>query len=159
YNLSSAPFHLKRGERVATIEFSKLTTKTTIKKLHRAVKGLEEQLPKPVISSLIEISSISKATQANVHWLSGQMIMFAALVVAVLAVPGFFSYSNLISQINAQGEQLKASERLLENYKLELNTYRSSTEQLSNRLAALEPTPPLASQEYSSKLTNETVEK
>jgi deoxycytidine triphosphate deaminase len=154
YNLSSAPFHLKRGERVATIEFTELKEAALPKKVHRPVKGLEEQLPKPVISSLIEISSVSKAAQDKVTWLSGQMLMFAALVVAVLAVPGFFSYSNLLGQLTSQGEQLKASESKMEAYKRDLDTNRVLTEQLQKRLAVLEPVGSVATQESPSQITN-----
>lgn len=137
HNLSSAPFHLKCGERVATIEFVRLEQKPLKSKVHRSVTTLEEQLPKPFVSSLTEIANISMSSHKKVNWLSAQMLTFAALIVAVLAVPSFFSYSSLLDRLGEQKEQLKEMSQTLVSYKLELEQNRKTTAELEKRLSAV----------------------
>lgn len=138
HNLSSAPVHLKSGERVATVEFLRLESPPSNPKAHRSVRTLEEQLDKPLISSLSEIANLSKSAQDKVTWLSGQMLGFAALIVAVLAVPGFFSYSGLLDRLGEQRDQIKEMGNTLEAYKRELQKYNVETEVLKKQLSALE---------------------
>lgn len=138
HNLSSASYHLKRGDRIATIEFTKLLAATTHSRVHRSVTTLEEQLTKPLVSSLSEIANTAKSTQDKVVWLSSQMLIFAALVVAVLAVPGFFSYSNLFDRLSEQREQIKGMDKSLKGYQEKLDSSNAATVELKKQLAALE---------------------
>ncbi|KAB0568430.1 MULTISPECIES: hypothetical protein [Pseudomonas] len=138
HNLSSAPYHLKCGERVATIEFTRLTAASIGNRAHRSVGSLEAQLSKPLVSSLTEIANVSKAVQEKLTWLSGQMLVFAALVVAVLAVPGFFSYSSLLDRIGEQRDQIKDMNKTLADYKLEFEKNNTTTIELKQQLAALQ---------------------
>jgi deoxycytidine triphosphate deaminase len=137
HNLSSEPFHLKCGERLATIEFACLSKECEDAKVHRSVKSLEEQLPKPLVSSLSEIASRSAAAYNKVLWLSGQMLVFVALVVAVLAVPGFFSFNSLLDRLGEQKEQLKEMSQMLANYKLELEQSKLTTQKLEKQLVVI----------------------
>lgn len=137
HNLSSVPFHLKCGERVATIEFVRLEEEPLKSQAHRSVTTLEEQLPKPFVSSLTEIANMSKSSHEKVTWLSAQMLVFAALIVAVLAVPGFFSYSSLLDRMGEQKDQLKEMGQALEGYKREQEQNRRSTAELEKQLAAM----------------------
>ncbi|WP_122745342.1 dCTP deaminase domain-containing protein [Pseudomonas viridiflava] len=137
HNLSSACYHLKCGERVATIEFTKLSKPATLNRTHRSVVGLEAQLSRPLVSSLSEIASASKKVQEKINWLSGQMVVFAALVVAVLAVPGFFSYSGLLDRLNEQREQIKDMSKTLEEYKQQFSKNNAVTDELKRELALL----------------------
>ena len=57
YNLSSQAYPLKAGDRLATIEFSRLGATPSPGTTHRRVNGLEEQLIGPVASSLAWIST------------------------------------------------------------------------------------------------------
>lgn len=134
HNLSSVAFHLKCGERVATIEFMRVEETPHKSKAHRSVTTLEEQLPKPFVSSLTEIASMAKSSNKKVNWLSGQMLIFSALIVAVLAVPGFFSYSSLLDRLGEQKGQLKEMSQTLEGYKREQEQYRRTTSELEKRL-------------------------
>ncbi len=138
HNLSSAPFHLKCGERVATIEFTRIESPPTNIRAHRSVWSLEEQLAKPLVSSLSEIANVSRSAEKKVAWLSGQMLIFAALVVAVLAVPGFFSYNGLLDRISEQRDQIKEMGNTLGGYKLEIEKNKGATDELQKQLAALE---------------------
>lgn len=134
HNLSSVAVHLKCGERVATIEFVRVEETPHKLKAHRSVTTLEEQLPKPFVSSLTEIASMAKSSNTKVNWLSGQMLIFAALIVAVLAIPGFFSFSSLNERLGEQKEQLKEMSQTLESYKREQEQYRRTTSELEKRL-------------------------
>ena len=137
HNLSSAPYHLKCGERVATIEFTKLIAPATGIRAHRSVGSLEAQLSKPLVSSLTEIANVSKSVQDKIAWLSGQMLIFAALVVAVLAVPGFFSYSSLLERMGEQRDQIKDMNETMRGYRIELEKNNITTMELKNQLVAL----------------------
>lgn len=117
HNFSASPVYLKHGERLATIEFTKLATSPKKVKPHRSVTTLKGQLTKPLVSSLSEIASMSKAAQDRVNWLSTQMLIFAALIVAVLAVPGFFSYSGLVDRVNEQREEIRDLKTSIDQYK------------------------------------------
>lgn len=138
HNLSSAPYHLKAGERVATIEFTKLTAPATGIRAHRSVSSLEAQLSKPLVSSLTEIANTSKSVQDKITWLSSQMLVFAALVVAVLAVPGFFSYSNLLDRLSEQSTQIKDMNKTLEDYKQKFADSSAVAIDLKNQLVLLQ---------------------
>lgn len=134
HNLSSAPFHIKAGDRVATIEFMRIHANPEKTKPHRSVKTLEEQLPAPFVSSLTEIATRTTATFDRVTWLSGQMLAFAALIVAVLAVPSFFSYTSLSERLNEQKEKLKEANSALDDYKREHEKSRRALEELERRM-------------------------
>jgi ABC-type siderophore export system fused ATPase/permease subunit len=137
HNLSSVPFHMKCGERVATIEFVRLEAVPLKSKAHRSVTTLEEQMPKPFVSSLIEIAHMAKCAHKAVAWLSAQMLVFAAFIVAVLAVPGFFSYNSLQDRLSEQKDQLKEMSQTLEGYKREQELNRRSTEEMKKLLATM----------------------
>lgn len=134
HNLSSADFHLKCGERVATIEFMRVEEKPQKSNAHRSVTTLEEQLSKPFVSSLTEIASMAESSNRKVNWLFGQMLLFAALIVAVLAVPGFFSVNSLRDRLGEQKDQLKEMNQKLEGYKREQEQYRRTISELEKRL-------------------------
>lgn len=139
HNLSSVAFHLKCGERVATIEFVRVEEEPLKSQAHRSVTTLEEQLPKPFVSSLTEISSIANSSHRKVTWLVGQMLVFVAFIVAVLAVPGFFSYSNLQDRLGEQKDQLKEMSQALESYKREQEQDRRMISELEKRLTVMVP--------------------
>lgn len=134
-NLSSEPFHLKQGERVATIEFSRLESKSNKTKAHRPVGTLQEQLPKPLISSLTEIASQSADTRKKVYWLSGQIVIFVTLVVAVSALPSIYTSSAFTERLVIQGDHLKDMSQALEEYKKELEQSKRRIEELEKRTA------------------------
>ncbi len=138
HNLSSAPYHLKCGERVATIEFTKLISRAQGNRAHRSVHNLEAQLSKPLVSSLTEIANASALIQSKINWLGGQMLIFAALVVAVLAVPGFFSYSTLLDRLTEQRDQIKENSKEIDDFKKKLELSESTTNMLINKLSILE---------------------
>lgn len=144
HNLSSEPVHLRSGERVATIEFMRLESPPNPPKIHRSVRNLEEQLEKPLVSSLAEIAKISRSARNKVYWLGGQMLIFAALIVAVLAVPGFYSYSGLLDRLGEQRDKIKEMGDALKVYKVEVQKYNGETEALRKQLAALGSLPPIA---------------
>lgn len=119
HNFSASPVYLKKGERLATIEFSKLESLPKEVRPHRSITTLKGQLTKPLVSSLSEIASISKAAQDRVNWLSNQLLIFTALIVAVLAVPGFFSYNDIISRVNEQRDEIKEINASVDEYKIQ----------------------------------------
>lgn len=137
HNLSSEPFHLKCGERVATIEFMRLENEPNQDKIHRSVRTLEEQLAKPIVSSLTEIARMSTSAYDKVYWLSGQMLFFAALIVAVLAVPGFFSYSNLLERLGDQRDRLKDANLIIEDYKRDLEKMKRTVEEIDKKIISI----------------------
>ena len=129
HNFSASPVYLKQGERLATIEFSNLASIPKEVKPHRSVTTLKGQLTKPLVSSLSEIASISKAAQDRVNWLSNQMLIFAALIVAVLAVPGFFLYSGIVDRVNEQRDEIKELKASIEKYKIQ---YKKNLEEMAD---------------------------
>jgi len=135
HNLSSEPFHLKRGDRLATIEFARLLAATDKHRAHRSVATLEEQLPKPLISSLSDIARSSSAAHEKVVWLSGQMLVFAALIVAVLAVPGFMSFSSITDRMAEQKDQVKEMSQAIAGYKQELDQSKLVIQELRKEVS------------------------
>ena len=129
-NLSSESITLKRGERLVTMEFSQLLEIPDKPKPHRSVSTIEEQLTKPLISSLTEIANTSASTQQRVISFTDQILMFAALIVAVLAVPGFFTYTSLVDRLGEQKDQIKDMSQLIDSYKRELNESKQRIEKL-----------------------------
>ena len=121
HNLSSQAHHLKRGDRLATIEFTLVmgTAAVTHPKIHRSVNNLRSQLLAPVSSSLAEISSATRSTQKRVAWLAGQAVIFAALIVAVLAVPGFYSYTAFAERLSDQKVRADELVRAIEEQKIQ----------------------------------------
>lgn len=137
HNLSSTAVHLKSGDRVATIEFMRLESPPKNPRTHRSVRTLEEQLEKPLKSSLSEIANVSKVAQRKVNWLAGQMLGFATLIVAILAVPGFYSYNSMSNSIGEQRTQIKEMKQLLATYEQKIQKNHQETENLKNQLAVL----------------------
>ena len=129
HNLSSEPVSMRRGARVATIEFVKLTSETTMSKVHREVKSIAEQLERPLTSSLSDIASRSTAAQNQVQFLTGQMLMFAALIVAVLAVPSFFSFTSMLERLNEQKSEVSEQKKQLQEYKETLDAMKLRLDQ------------------------------
>lgn len=133
HNLSSEAFHIKSGDRLATIEFMRVGQIPALIKTHRSVLNLEEQLTKPLVSSLSEIANLSASAHEKVNWISSQMLVFAALIVAVLAVPGFFSLSALSDHVKDQNLQLEKMSRQLEIYKKDLEGSQESIQRIESQ--------------------------
>jgi len=129
HNLSSEPISMRRGVRVATIEFMKLSSATTLNKVHNSVETIGGQLDRPLTSSLSDIANRSTAAQNQVQSLTGQMLIFTALIVAVLAVPGFFSFTGLLDRVNEQKTELSEQKKQLQEYKEALDAVRSRLDQ------------------------------
>ncbi|MCD8523142.1 MAG: hypothetical protein LRY66_10925 [Saccharospirillaceae bacterium] len=106
YNLSSDSIHLKRGDRIATVEFSRLESQSRALNAHRSVDNLIGQLKSPLVSSLSEIAGVSRSAKKRVSWLEKQVIVFLALIVSVLAVPGFYTYSAISERVNDQQKEI-----------------------------------------------------
>jgi deoxycytidine triphosphate deaminase len=135
HNLSSEAHHLKRGSRIATIEFLKVQNSSTpgSPSVHRSVTSLMGQLTAPVTSSLSEISAQAVAAQKQVTWLSGQMLVFAALVVAILAIPGFYSYASFADRLSDQKAKIDDLSKQVDDQWLELRKlHQQITPSLSN---------------------------
>ncbi|WP_084210033.1 dCTP deaminase [Ralstonia sp. A12] len=126
HNLSSDAHHLKRGDRVATIEFIKVMNPSVpgSPATHRSVTNVLGQLTTPVKSSLSEISAQAVSAQKRVLWLSSQVIIFAALVVAILAVPGFYSYSTFADRLSDQKAKIDDLSKQVDSQRLELQKLR-----------------------------------
>lgn len=144
HNLSSTAVHLKSGDRIATIEFVRLESPPKNPRAHRSVRTLEEQLEKPLKSSLTKIANDSDVAKKRVTWLAGQMLAFATLVVASLALPGLYSYNSMSSHIDEQRAQIKDMNQLLATYEKEIKKNRDETESLKSQLAALNTAPIIA---------------
>jgi deoxycytidine triphosphate deaminase len=124
HNLSSESISMRRGERLATIEFVKLTSATSLNKVHRSVETIGGQITRPLTSSLSEIASQSAAARKQVQFLTGQIVVFAALIVAVLAVPGFFSFTGILDRINEQKAELSEQKKQIQEYKEALDAMK-----------------------------------
>ncbi|WP_175715323.1 dCTP deaminase [Burkholderia ambifaria] len=131
HNLSSDAHHLKRGDRIATIEFVKVHNPSTpgSPPTHRSVTSVMGQLTTPVTSSLSEISAQAVSAQKQVVWLSGQALVFAALVVAILAIPGFYSYTTFADRLGDQKAKIDDLSKQVDDQRLELQKLR---QQVSN---------------------------
>jgi len=114
HNLSSQPVSMRRGQRLATIEFLKLESPTTAQiDSQNQVKTIAGLLERPLTSSLSEIAKQSSEAKSQVQSLIAQMLVFAALVVAILAIPGFLSTSDMRGNIADQDAKLKKYEETL----------------------------------------------
>lgn len=131
HNLSSAPAYLKGGDRIATIEFSRLENPKQSTKPHTKVESIEKSLSRPLVSSLSEIARKSDLSLERVNMLSGQMLTFAALIVAVLAIPGLFSYNGLSDRIS----ELKDT---IEKQNTRISRYQNETKRLKSELIVLQ---------------------
>lgn len=134
HNLSSVPVFLKRGERIATIEFSQLDGSRTSSPSQSSVTSIEQSLSRPLVSSLTEMSKKSQSAVDKVNSLSGQMLAFAALVVAILAIPGLYSYTGLADRIS----KIETLQEALKEQKNELAEAHIEVTKLKERLASLE---------------------
>lgn len=156
HNLSSVPVFLKRGERIATIEFSRLEEPRESLPSQSSVTSIEQSLSRPLVSSLSEMSKKSQSAVDKVNSLSGQMLAFAALVVAILAIPGLFSYTGLADRIS----KIEALQEALREQKSELAEARAEAAGLKERLVLLESHSSLAAEDVPSQNTQtERVEK
>ena len=72
------------------------------------------------------------------RFLTGQMLVFAALIVAVLAVPGFFSFSSMLDRVNEQKTEISEQKKQLQEYKeaLDAMKLRLDQQQDSNKTAS-----------------------
>ncbi|GGC91973.1 dCTP deaminase [Halopseudomonas salina] len=138
HNFSSSPVCIKSGERIATIEFMRLESGVTNLRAHRSVNNLVEQLRQPLISSLRQIANSSKDAQDKVAWLSGQMVIFAALIVAILAIPGLLSYNALFDRLGDQTQRSNNMDVALDQYREELRLNKLETEKLRVQMTQLQ---------------------
>lgn len=135
YNLTSESIHLQRGSRIATIEFMAVGNPAHPPSAgpspnpHRSVVDLRGQLVVPVQSSLIAISDKASKALRSVRFIASQMLIFAALIVAILAVPGFFSYKYFDDR---QSDQLKSIESMKKTVEEQASTLKELQAQLSN---------------------------
>lgn len=126
HNLSSRSHSLKRGDRIATIEFSQVSVSGVAGPIsgspipHRSVINLLAQLKEPVRSSLSEISEKAAATQRSVYWLAAQVMIFAALIVAIVALPGFYSYVSFNERLGDQKNKIEEMGKTIDDQKREL---------------------------------------
>lgn len=139
HNLSSSPVHFKQGERVATIEFSRLDEPSKSMKPHRSVQTLQSQLGKPLTSSLSEIASVSNRAKKRVNFLVGQTLVFVTIIAAIVTLPGLLTYSSMSSQLEDQKAQIKDLSEDLASHAAEINRYREDSEVLRKKLSALTP--------------------
>ncbi|GAB3035354.1 dCTP deaminase [Bowmanella dokdonensis] len=139
YNLSSKSICMKRGERIATIEFSRLEKASMSSKVHRSVSTIEEQLTQPIISSLSEIARASKSAKRTVTWLASNTLVFVTLIVAVLAVPGFFTYKGLSERLDDQKEKIVEMKNMIEKYESGMDTYKKEIDYLNRSLGKIKP--------------------
>ena len=137
HNLSSTPLHLKAGVRLATIEFMRVESKPTLPKRQGSVTSIQDQLPKPLVSSLVDIANTSTSALDKVNWLSSQMLVFAALIVAVLAVPGFFSFNSLQDRLADEKDQIKDLQQSLEAFRKRQDESARLIEALRGQVTAL----------------------
>ncbi|MES2927744.1 MAG: hypothetical protein V4843_13035 [Pseudomonadota bacterium] len=133
HNLSSDAVHMKNGDRLATIEFMRVELAPHFNKPHRSVHGLEGQLSKPVVSSLGEIARRSDSAHDKVNWMASQMLIFVALIVAVLAVPGFFSFNSLLEKTKEQDAKLEKLAQQLDEYKRDLELSKNAAARLESK--------------------------
>jgi len=110
YNLSSTPINLQRGDRLATIQFTRLLSEPETNKIHRSVFSIEEQLCEPLISSLSEIAKTSKSANKKVTHLVAHLVGYLTLVIATLAVPSVISYGYFNERLKSTEVEVKRNE-------------------------------------------------
>lgn len=132
HNLSSESICMRRGARVATIEFFKLNAATTLGKKKGSVESISKMLSRPLTSSLSEIADQSTETRRQVQFLIAQLLVFAALIVAVLAVPGFLSFSGMMDRLNDQKTEIAEQKKQLQDYKDALDAMKLQLNQTLN---------------------------
>lgn len=119
HNLSSIARPLKRGERVATIEFTRVSGSPPIDrsnsqsgtKVHRTVIGIAEQLTSPVRGGLEELSSRSVRVEGRLSKAFSVGLAYAAILLAMVAVPQLAMYSAYdarLADLRQKVDQLEA---------------------------------------------------
>ena len=147
HNLSSSSVHFKQGERVATIEFSRLDEPSKDMKPHRSVQTLQSQLGKPLTSSLSEIASVSNRARDKVDSLVNQTLIFVTIILAAMTAPGIITYSLMSSRLDDQKVQIKDLSESLASHIAEINRYREDSEMLRKKLTALMPSHQISPEE------------
>jgi deoxycytidine triphosphate deaminase len=110
HNLSSRSVSVSQGDRLATIEFSTISSGTLVHRAHRSVVSLASQLKAPLTSSLSKIDERVKKANKKINTFVTQVLTIIALVIAIPAIAAFFSYTVLLDKIT----ELKSSVEKLE---------------------------------------------
>ncbi|MGF6417055.1 deoxycytidine triphosphate deaminase [Stenotrophomonas sp. AN71] len=124
HNLSSGERHIKRGDRVATMEFSRViglaldSDGEAPGKAHRSVSGIAQQLRQPVQSGLNDLSDRASSLGKEIATLKTLGLAFAALLLAVVAIPAANIYSALDQKIDELKKRLDSVESVQKHQKL-----------------------------------------
>lgn len=104
HNLSTQPHHLQRGQRIATIEFARVSPPPPAGNPapHRNVVDLLGQISAPVSSSLVDIAKSADSAKKLVRNFAFQAIGFASLLVAAVAIPGIITSSIFFDRLADQ---------------------------------------------------------
>lgn len=141
HNLSSAPVHVKQGDRIATIEFHEVAHPLTSTSPHRSVTSLAGQLTVPLQGSLVKINNKVNEANYKVNGLFVQLGTIIALLIAVPAIYTFYSHSTLLEKIGDLKTSAAKSEELIQSQQKQINY-------LQELLKASEPVNPTAAEAF-----------
>lgn len=101
HNLSSQSIHLKRGERIASIEFFELKeASTNVSVVHQSVSELQAQLQIPVTSSLMGIHFTAQSAKKWVWWLAGANLTILTTLIAFAGLTATYSHYNMKERVD-----------------------------------------------------------
>jgi deoxycytidine triphosphate deaminase len=120
HNLSSRSVDLTQGDRIATIEFSEVTHPTTQSSPHGSVSSLASQLRSPLTGSLTKIDQRVNDANRKVESILYQLGTIIAIVIAIPAIAGAFSYSALSDKISDLKSSLTKSDDVIEQQRKQI---------------------------------------
>lgn len=124
HNLSSEAIYFHRGERIATIEFYKLSSTPDSDKKQDFVISIEKQLKRPLFSSLDSISKTAKdslgkidgfITKSSVlgYTVVGVLIAFLGVVITLMGLPAWKNTNTIEDELNKQKKIIEMQAELI----------------------------------------------
>ena len=124
HNLSSRPYPIKEGDRLVTMEFSRLSTASTSPIRSANIVSLNQSLKSRVVSSLQDIQFKLDKTQEVIQRLISQSLGLAAVVVGLPAIliiaASVVQYTFLSGKIDDQKAALEEQRKSLHETRSEL---------------------------------------
>lgn len=131
HNLSSRPYPIKEGERLVTIEFSRLSNASTGPIRSANIATLNQSLKSRVVSSLQDIQFKLDKTQDGIQKLISQSLGLAAVVVGLPAIliiaASVVQYTYLSGKIDDQKAALEEYRESLSETRSELAKVKAGT--------------------------------
>lgn len=138
HNLSSQSIHLKRGERIASIEFFLLNNASTTSLVHQSVNQLQAQLNTPVTSSLMNIHYTAQNAKKNVRWLTGASATILTILISALGLSSIYSNINMNSRVDANETLATATKGSIDKHSKTIRKVQSELDKQAENIKRMQ---------------------